>query len=77
MSAQNGYRCPYCLDRFETQARLDQHVPCPEPNGDGQARLCAEGCGLLATDGDRYCEGCRDGHERNRTYDDPDRLGGN
>lgn len=34
MSGQNGYRCPYCGDRFETQARLDAHVPCPDPSGD-------------------------------------------
>ncbi len=34
MSGQNGHRCPYCKDRFETQQRLDEHVPCPSPAGD-------------------------------------------
>lgn len=34
MSGQNGYRCPYCKDRFETQQRLDEHAPCPSNAGD-------------------------------------------
>jgi hypothetical protein len=42
----------------------------------GRARMCAGGCGLAAADGDVFCPGCREGHEANRTYDDPDRFGG-
>lgn len=72
-----GVDCEWSWDR--QQAILDDLATVGELAtvlDQAASRPCSGGCGLAAADGDVFCPGCRDGHERDRTYSDPDRLAG-
>jgi hypothetical protein len=66
------------LDRTAPAIGAVLSSPLCDCNGDGcdacgytgvtqhRVRMCAGGCQLAAEEGDIFCQGCREGHERDR-----------